>query len=71
MFLFVSWQDVHVWIQPAPAKYVDWSIKDKTAREAAYSKVLTALHDEAIFLPITAKRQTAVTNTRVSGFRFG
>lgn len=44
---------------------------DKTAREALYSEVLTALHDEAIFLPLTAKRQTAVTNKRVSGFKFG
>jgi len=44
---------------------------DKTAREALYSEVLTTLHDEAIFLPITAKRQTAVTNARVSGFQFG
>jgi len=44
---------------------------DKTAREALYATVLTALHNEAVFLPITAKRQTAVTNVRVSGFQFG
>ena len=47
------------------------NIVDKTAREAVYTEVLTALHDEAIFLPLTAKRQTAVTNTGVSGFKFG
>ena len=47
------------------------TIKDKAAREKAYSDVLKALHDEAIFLPITAKRQTAVTNKRVGGFQFG
>jgi len=44
---------------------------DPVAREASYAAILTALHNEAIFLPITAKRQTAVTNTRVSGFQFG
>ena len=44
---------------------------DYAARDALYSSVLTALHDEAIFLPITAKRQTAVTNKRVAGFQFG
>ena len=44
---------------------------DATARQALYTEVLTALHTEAIFLPITAKKQTAVTNERVSGFEFG
>ena len=38
------------------------NIQDKSARETAYSNILTTLHDEAIFLPITAKRQTAATN---------
>ena len=33
--------------------------------------MLTTLHDEAIFLPLTGKRQTAVANKRVSGFEFG
>jgi len=47
------------------------SIVDQTEREAAYTEVLTVLHDEAIFLPLTAKRQIAVTNKRVSGFQFG
>jgi nickel transport system substrate-binding protein len=47
------------------------NIRDRAAREAAYSNVLQTLHDEAIFLPITAKRQTAATNVRVSGFKFG
>lgn len=47
------------------------TIQDSTQRENLYSSVLTTLHDEAIFVPITAKRQTAVTNVRVSGFRFG
>ena len=47
------------------------NIVDPVAREAVYTEVLTALHDEAIFLPLTAKRQTAVTNTGVSGFKFG
>jgi len=44
---------------------------DASARQAAYTEVLTTLHNEAIFLPLTAKRQTAVTNKRVSGFEFG
>jgi hypothetical protein len=47
------------------------NIVDKIAREAVYTEVLTTLHNEAIFLPLTAKRQTAVTNTGVSGFKFG
>jgi ABC-type transport system substrate-binding protein len=47
------------------------TIIDTTARQALYTEVLTTLHDEAIFLPITAKRQIAVTNQRVSGFQFG
>ena len=47
------------------------NIVDPVAREAVYTEVLTALHDEAIFLPLTAKRQTAVTNAGVSGFKFG
>ena len=47
------------------------NIVDPVAREAVYTEILTALHDEAIFLPLTAKRQTAVTNTGVSGFKFG
>ena len=37
---------------------------DPTAREALYTEVLTTLHNEAIFLPLTAKRQTAVTSTQ-------
>ena len=44
---------------------------DATARQALYTEVLTALHDEAIFLPLTAKQQTAVTSKGVSGFQFG
>ena len=44
---------------------------DKAARQALYTEVLTTLHDEAIFLPLTGKRQTAVANKRVSGFEFG
>lgn len=47
------------------------NIVDPVAREAVYTEVLTALHGEAVFLPLTAKRQTAVTNTGVSGFKFG
>ena len=47
------------------------NIRDPVEREAVYTDVLTTLHDEAIFLPLTAKRQTAVTNTGVSGFKFG
>lgn len=35
---------------------------DPTARQDLYNEVLTTLHNEAIFLPLTAKRQTAVTN---------
>jgi hypothetical protein len=47
------------------------NIRDQAARETAYTTVLQTLHDEAVFLPITAKRQTAATNVRVSGFKFG
>merc|ERR1712194_826225 len=47
------------------------NIVDPVEREKVYPKVLTTLHDEAIFLPLTAKRQTAVTNSGVSGFKFG
>ena len=47
------------------------NIVDPVAREAVYTEVFTTLHDEAIFLPLTAKQQTAVTNTGVSGFKFG
>jgi hypothetical protein len=47
------------------------NVVDPVAREAVYTEVLTALHDEAIFLPLTAKRQTAVTNKGVAGFKFG
>lgn len=47
------------------------AIVDPTARQAAYDEVLTVLHDEAVFMPLTAKRQTAITNQRVSGFKFG
>jgi len=44
---------------------------DLTTREGLYTEVLTTLHDEAIFLPLTARRQTAVTSTKVAGFEFG
>jgi len=47
------------------------NIKDKASRDSLYATVLRTLHDEAVFLPITAKRQTAATNVRVSGFQFG
>jgi len=44
---------------------------DLTARQALYTNVLTTLHDEAIFVPLSAKHQIAVVNNRVSNFRFG
>ena len=47
------------------------TIVDPAARTALYSEVLTTLHNEAIFLPLTAKRNTAVTSKRVGGFKFG
>ena len=47
------------------------TIMDKTTRDAEYATVLTTLHNEAIFLPLTAKRQTAVTSTAVDNFQFG
>ena len=47
------------------------TIIDPAARTALYSEVLTTLHNEAIFLPLTAKRQTAAINKRVGGFEFG
>ena len=33
--------------------------------------MLTKLHNEAVFLPLTRKKNIAVVNDRVSGFRFG
>ena len=47
------------------------TIMSKTARTTAYDEVLTTLHNEAIFLPLTEKRNVAVTNKRVEGFKFG
>ena len=46
-------------------------ITDVTARTAKYKTLLTTLHNEAIFFPITRKRNIAVVNSRVSGFSFG
>ena len=45
--------------------------KDAAARTNAYKSLLTTLHNEAVFLPITRKRNIAVINKRVGGFRFG
>eukprot|EP00966_Prymnesium_polylepis_P047290 1094830-Prymnesium_polylepis.2 len=46
------------------------AIVDATARQTAYAEVMKTLHDEAVFLPLTAKRNTAVTSNRLSGFKF-
>jgi ABC-type transport system substrate-binding protein len=45
--------------------------KDVAARKKLYQDILTGLHKNALFLPLTAKRNLAVLNKRVSGFRFG
>lgn len=42
-----------------------------TIRQNLYAQALTTFHNEAIFLPLTAKRNIAVVNNRVSGFTFG
>ena len=49
------------------------NIADRTARTAAYTSLLTTLHDEAVFLPISAKHHIAVHNNRVDreSFKFG
>ena len=47
------------------------TIADDGARRAAYSEVLTILNNEAVFLPLTRKKNVAVVNSRVSGFKFG
>ncbi len=47
------------------------STADDTKRQELYTDVLTRIHNEAIFLPLTAKRNIAVVNRRVSGFEFG
>lgn len=47
------------------------TITDDTERQAAYTKVITMLHNEAVFLPLTRKKNIAVVNDRVSGFKFG
>jgi len=44
---------------------------DKAERQSKYTEILSTLHAEAIFLPVSALRQTAVANKRVSGFAFG
>jgi ABC-type transport system substrate-binding protein len=47
------------------------TIIDDDERQAGYTEILELLNEEAIFLPLTHKRNIAVTNTRVSGFQFG
>uniref|UniRef100_A0A7S2CRM7 Solute-binding protein family 5 domain-containing protein n=1 Tax=Octactis speculum TaxID=3111310 RepID=A0A7S2CRM7_9STRA len=47
------------------------AITDADARQNAYTEVLTLLNEEAIFLPLTHKRNIAVVGTGVSGFEFG
>jgi nickel transport system substrate-binding protein len=44
---------------------------DNNARQKLYTEVLTSLHKEAVFLPLSAKRNVAVVNKRVFGFQFG
>ena len=49
------------------------NIVDRAARTFAYTSLLTTLHDEAVFLPISAKHHIAVHNNRVDRetFKFG
>ena len=61
---------------PTKSQLVTWiqlsaSTTDAATRQSYYTQALTALHNQALYLPLTAKRNIAVTNTRVSGFRFG
>ena len=44
---------------------------DDTRRQELYTQVLTSYHNEAIFLPISSKKNIAVVNKRVAGFAFG
>merc|ERR1719482_151278 len=46
------------------------AIVDDNARQIAYTNVLNLIHEEAIFLPLTAKRNTAVVSERLTNFRF-
>ena len=46
-------------------------IEDDSARQTAYTSLLTTLHTEAVFMPLTRKQNIAVVNSRVSGFKFG
>merc|ERR1712216_711504 len=46
-------------------------IEDDSARQTAYTSLLTTLHSEAVFMPLTRKQNIAVVNSRVSGFKFG
>lgn len=45
-------------------------IVGEAERHAAFTEVMTILNDEAIFLPLTAKRNLAVTSNRLAGFHF-
>jgi hypothetical protein len=47
------------------------TITDEVEQQDAYTDVLTLLNEEAVFLPISHKRQIAVTSKGVSGFQFG
>ena len=46
-------------------------ITSDAARQTEYTSILNTLNEEAIFLPLTAKRNTAVLSKRLSGFVFG
>jgi len=47
-------------------------IAGDAARQAAYDSLLTTLHEEAVFLPLTRKKNVAIINSsRVAGFQFG
>ena len=46
------------------------AITNDNERQTSFNTLIQTLHEEAIFLPLTAKRNTAVTNKGVSGFQF-
>ena len=44
---------------------------DETARRAMYREILTYVHDEAIYLPLTTSRTKAVYARTLKGVGFG
>lgn len=70
------WTDNTNWMENITKKDLNDMIRnipmitDEAERQAQFTKLLNILNNEAIFLPLTAKRNLAVQNTRLSGFAF-